>query len=91
MKRIGTTEAANRLGFGPEWVRTLVKTKVLSAITMSGSSGTGQRYYFDPGEVDAMAEGGAPAAKAYREAKMPAIAKKKPRGRKVTAFAKSGA
>lgn len=84
MKRLTTTEAAKELGVAAETVRSLAKVGYLKAITNSGTHGNGQRMYFDAAEVQAFCEGGAPAAKAYRDHKaaLATIRPIKPRGRK---------
>ena len=65
--KLTTAEVADRLGMSETTVRTFCKVGYLVGQTSSGSRGRGQRYYFDPVEVEAFARGGAPAAKAYRE------------------------
>lgn len=69
MKRMTTTEAASLLGVSGETVRQFAKIGYLTAHTNSGETGVGKRFYFDAAEVAAFAEGGAPAAKTYRETK----------------------
>ncbi len=84
MTRLTTKEAAAVLRVSTETVRSLAKDRgYLKPITSSGDCGRGQRMYFDAGEVEAFARGGAPAAKAYREERDLKVAPK--RGRKVKA------
>jgi hypothetical protein len=67
MTRLTTTQVADRLGIGPDAIREYARAGWLTAVTASGRTGKGKRFYFDAEEVDAFAKGGAPAAKAYRE------------------------
>jgi hypothetical protein len=83
MERIDTAEAAKRLGITGETVRAYVRLGWLDGKTPSGETGRGKPFFFDSDEVEAFKRGGAPAAKAYREARDLSIKPK--RGRKVGA------
>jgi hypothetical protein len=73
MGRMNTREAAERLGFrdksgepAADSVCKLVALGYLKPVTSDGTRGPGKRMYFDSGEIEAFARGGAPAAAAYR-------------------------
>jgi hypothetical protein len=67
MKRITTKVAADRLGVSSEMVRQYHAEGWLVGRTTSGVTGRGRRLFFDPGEVEAFARGGAAGAAAYRK------------------------
>lgn len=69
VKRITTKSAADILGVSQHTIRDYIRRGMLTGKTTDGSTGFGKRYYLDQFEVDAFADGGALAAKAYRESK----------------------
>ena len=83
MKKWKTKKVAEELECSTTMVREYAHQGWLSYTTRSGETGPRQAFYFDPEEVKAFADGGAPAAKAYREAKGLAVSPK--RGRRVKA------
>jgi hypothetical protein len=84
MNRVTTTEAAALLNVSTETVRMYAKLGYLTGITADGEFGRGKKMQFDAAEVAAFAEGGAPAAKAYRESRaaLKVIPVRKGRGKK---------
>lgn len=67
MKRVTLSEAAETLGVSVSTVRRLVRSGVLSCRRNQSHANHGVRLYLIEGEVRAMAVGGVPAARGYRQ------------------------
>jgi hypothetical protein len=83
MKRIKTKAVAEILGVTPETVRAYARDEWIVRLPTCPEPGRKEIWYFDAGEVEAFARGGAKAAEAYRRSVGPKAAPK--RGRRVGA------